>query len=259
MSSNESKSGTPLAGSSQSSQLGAVGLKRKLDEHESLDKNLSKKINLEESHQFEEDSIPSLSELPSQLPSPSVVVPARPGMKSKRRMSMTAFTQAILSQESQPSQKKENSDFFDESSGIPSALGSPDQTISQRPKKTKTRMSVSAFTETLKDKKSKNISMPAEISDSESSEIPSTLDSPEVVTSQRPLTGKEKRRVSSTGFKKILNQKPLLISYSESGYTHDRLNFRFTNDKYFFYDHRRQRNPRRKIYGSSFDFSIAFV
>ena len=183
-------------------------MKRKLTQKEDAE-NTSKKSHLEVTDPYQEES--GLSEVPSQLGSPSMNVPTRPIKKKDKRMSMTAFTQA-LSQEPQESLQEAHSGLIDESSGIPSALESPEQVLSQRPGKSKNRTSMSAFKETLRKGKPFGKIDIGESSTSggssrlDNSDIPSNLQSPDFITSQRPLTVKDRKRISSTGYQQILNQ-----------------------------------------------------
>lgn len=131
-----------------------------------------------------------------------MIIPQRPNLKKKRKMSVTAFAKAIHSQEPQ-----KNNITVDEPS-IASTLGSPDEALSQRPGRLKKNpASVSDFAETLGKKRIQD--QPSFILDSssmESASILSHLDSPENVSYQKRETAARKKRASSTGFKNILNK-----------------------------------------------------
>lgn len=195
---------TPLAGSSQNSQRN----KRKLTEPEDSQQSATKRNYVDESDILQSsDFMFDQSEFPSQLASPSVVIPPRPNLK-KKRMSTTEFTQAIQSQASTQSKEEDITDVTGESS-IPSALGSPEEVLSQRPERQNKRFSTSAFTKTLGKKPVQEVLIGAIPSASDSSDlnstgIPSNLESPDYASSQQP--GKLRRRVSSTGFKNILKK-----------------------------------------------------
>ena len=177
-----------------------------------MQENASKRHLSEESYMIAEDSISGISEVPSQLASPSSItlIPPMQIVKVNKRISMTAFTQAIQSQPSQSSKHNSKMTSFIDDSSIPSALASPDEALSQRPRKGMSRVSMSAFAETLGRKRQVKVSQAsstaADSSELESSGIPSNLESPDYVTSQRPGVDKIRRRVSSSGFKKILEK-----------------------------------------------------
>ena len=137
--------GTPLASSSsnQTSQQNTV-MKRKLTLTEDNDETIQS--NPEENNPLDSDS--GLSEVPSQLGSPSLTIPVKPTKKKNNRMSVTAFTQA-LSQEPQHSLQGVYISLVDESSGIPSVLDSPDEVLFRKPGRPKKRTSISAFKEAL--------------------------------------------------------------------------------------------------------------
>ena len=194
---------TPLAGSSQNSQRN----KRKLADPEDAHQNASKRNYVDESNILQRsDSIFDQSEFPSQLASPSVVIPPRPNKKNKKRISTTQFMEVIQSQTSQIKEVESTNDLGE--SSIPSILGSPDEVLLQRPERQKKRISMSAFSRTLGKKTSQEVleDAPHSLTDSssmESSGIPSNLESPDYITSQQPA--KFKKRVSSTGFRKIFD------------------------------------------------------
>lgn len=196
--------GTPLA--SQSSQPG-VALKRKILDNGPED-NPAKKPSQQESGLLDEDnSILGLSELPSQLGSPSIEPLARPKVASRRKVSTSTFSQVIQSQESQTKKIDETKSLDDES--FPSALGSPDAVISQRPGK-KSRISISTFSKTIEARKvmEKSVTKSSTATEDlshESTDIPISLESP--VINYRPGPKSSKKRVSSTSFQDTLQDK----------------------------------------------------
>ncbi|KAI9561969.1 hypothetical protein GHT06_012932 [Daphnia sinensis] len=189
---------TPLAKSSQSSQRS--GRKRKSDHEEQYDGNGSKRNNVEE--MSSSDSVFDTLAFPSQLESPHLVIPQKTDLKIKKRMSVSAFTKAIHSQETQ-----ERNVSMNESS-IASALGSPDEAVSHRPRRLKTRTSVSDFAETL-GKKTEKETIKDDSSNMENTSVLSHLDSLEQISYEKHRTGVEKKRASSTGFKSILNKRSI--------------------------------------------------
>ncbi len=171
---------------------------QKLVPHKSVDETPT--------HSFQNDSISGNFEIPSRLESPSLDVRPIPTKKNKKRVSVSAFSKAIQSQQSQV---VNTSDDLGEST-IPSHLGSPDKLLSRRPLKSKKRTSTSMFQETLEGEKmqgrlKKAIASRLDKSDLGSSGIPSNLGSPECVSLQSRHIYKSKSRVSTTTFKKILD------------------------------------------------------
>ena len=91
----QSSIGTPLASGSngKASQQKTV-MKRKLTLTE--DNNQTIQSHPEENNPHESDS--GLSEVPSQLGSPSLTVSVKPTKKKNKHMSVTSFTQALINQ-----------------------------------------------------------------------------------------------------------------------------------------------------------------
>ncbi|XP_059350403.1 mucin-2-like isoform X3 [Daphnia carinata] len=193
---------TPLAKSPQSSQRS--GWKRKSDHEEQYDGNGSKRNNVEEIDMSSSDSVSDTLVFPSNLESPHLVIPQKTELKIKKRMSVSAFTKAIHSQEPQ-----ESSVTMNESS-IASTLGSPDEALSRRPRRLKNNTSVSDFAETLGKKVEKKI-IKDDSSNMENTSVLSHLDSLEHISYEKRGTGVEKKRASSTGFKSILNKRSFQI------------------------------------------------
>ncbi|EFX86310.1 hypothetical protein DAPPUDRAFT_308521 [Daphnia pulex] len=194
---------TPVV-SSQSSQRVQ---KRKLNDEVLSQGNVSKRKSVDEplTRSFQDDSVFDNPEFPSRLESPSLVVQPIPTQKNKKRLSVSAYSKAFQSQQSQV---VNTSDDLGELN-IPSDLGSPDKLLSRRPLKSKKLTSTSMFQETLDGEKMQttlktSIASRLEESDLESSGIPSNLETPEYGSSQSRHINKPKSRVSTTPFKKIL-------------------------------------------------------
>lgn len=192
--------GTPAAASQGSHRSGY--LKRKLVGHDQSVGNVSKRSMVEIPEQLLE-SILNDTELPSDVGSPSVIIP-RHNLANRRRVSTTAFSQVIQSQESEPVQEEANNDS---DSTIPSEMATPEiarpiRHVAQSRK----RVSTSVFKQTLDNQAQREEAQNrASDQDESDSNLPSDVPAAESTLPWRSAA-KKKTRMSMSVFKGTLDQ-----------------------------------------------------